>query len=217
MMKKFRLIPALLCGLISTPLLAQPQPYQMPMPGYGYQPRSMPAPVKPKPPSEVEQAGTILKEGLTKLVSFFKQNQAPSGQQIAVFLDREISPYFNFPYMAKWAAGSYYSRMSKPQRKALENELKTQFLSTMAQKLTSFSNQSVRYLPAKITGKGQVQLSIAISNRGGYPARLDFRMYKDKNGWKVYDVSANGSSALMYYRQYFRQKLQRQGLPTRYR
>ena len=216
-MKKFRLIPALLCGLISTPLLAQPQPYQMPMPGYGYQPRSMPAPVKPKPPSEVEQAGTILKEGLTKLVSFFKQNQASSGQQIAVFLDREISPYFNFPYMAKWAAGSYYSRMSKPQRKALENELKTQFLSTMAQKLTSFSNQSVRYLPAKITGKGQVQLSIAISNRGGYPARLDFRMYKDKNGWKVYDVSANGSSALMYYRQYFRQKLQRQGMPTRYR
>ena len=91
-MKKFRLIPALLCGLISTPLLAQPQPYQMPMPGYGYQPRSMPAPVKPKPPSEVEQAGAILQEGVTKLGAFFKQTQPPSGHQIAVVLDRDISP-----------------------------------------------------------------------------------------------------------------------------
>jgi phospholipid transport system substrate-binding protein len=48
---------------------------------------------------------------------------------------------------------------------------------------------------------------VAILQASGYPANLDFRFYRGKTGWKVFDVAANGSSALTYYRQYFARKM----------
>ncbi len=220
-MKKSLIVSACLSCLLVTSVNAQ-QPYRTPYAGYGHglPQQQMPAPrpaARQKKISEVEEAGAVLKEGLKKLLGFFSNNQVPNRQLIAAFLDKEIAPYFDFAYMTKWAAGGRYMRMSEQQKMMMEQQLKTQFLSTMAQKLSSFKNQRVKYLAPKVQGKGQVELSIAIMNRGGYPARLDFRLYKSKSGWKVYDVSANGSSALVYYRQYFRQQMQRQRMQSRYR
>ncbi|MCB1882186.1 MAG: ABC transporter substrate-binding protein, partial [Gammaproteobacteria bacterium] len=48
-----------------------------------------------------------------------------------------------------------------------------------------------------------------------YPARLDFRFYLAEDGWKVFDVAANGSSAVMHYRQQFRQMMRERMMPYR--
>lgn len=213
-MKISLLVTACLGCFAAAAVNAQPPAYYPPAMGYGHViPQHKPVtrmPQRQKKASDVEEAGIILKAGLNKLLGFFNSPRPPSREKIAEFLDKEIAPYFDFAYMAKWSAGSTYRRLSEQQKKKMESELRTQFLTTMAQKLSSFNQQSVRYLAPRITGRNQVELSIAISNAGSYPARLDFRLYKSGNGWKVYDVSANGSSALMYYRQYFRQKVQRQ-------
>lgn len=208
-MKKAFLVTACLSCLLVTAANAQPSQYR----GYGPTMQGkqpvMRAPAREKAVSEVEQAGAVLKAGLTKLMNFFQGSKPPTRAQIAVFLDKEIAPYFDFAYMTKWAAGSQYPRMTKKQKQRMESELRTQFLTTMAQKLSDFNRQTVRYLTPRIQSPNQIELSIAIGNPGSYPARLDFRLYKRGDTWKVYDVSANGSSALMYYRQYFRQKMQR--------
>jgi len=208
-MKKAFLVTACLSCLLVSVANAQPARYR----GYGpAMPGKSPvmrAPAREKAVSEVEQAGAVLKAGLTKLLNFFQGSKPPTRAQIAVFLDKEIAPYFDFAYMTKWAAGSQYPRMTDKQRARMQAQLRTQFLTTMAQKLSGFNQQTVRYLKPRIQSPRQIELSIAIANPGSYPARLDFRLYKSGDSWKVYDVSANGSSALMYYRQYFRQKMQR--------
>ncbi len=220
-MKKSLLISACLSCLVATAVQAQQPAYQMPARGHGYVMPQQPPVVRgyqrEKKVSEVQEAGVVLKAGLSKLLGFFNGRQAPTRAQIATFLDKEIAPYFDFDYMAKWAAGASYPRMSEQQKNKMGSELRTRFLVTMAQKLSSFNQQTVRYLAPRVTGRNKVELSIAIGNPGDYPARLDFRMYKAEDGWKVYDVSANGSSALVYYRQYFRQKMQRSRVPQYYR
>jgi len=210
------------CMLAICTSLAAQQPYQMPR--MGYQPTMPPPmsapPARPpqaRPRTEFEEASMILKAGLTRLINFFNTPTPPSREQIAVFLEKDIAPYFDFAYMSQWAAGPAFNRINDQQKKALETDIKAQFLSTMAQKLSNFSQQTVSYLSPRMTGRNQVELSISIGNPGNYPARLDFRLYKAAAGWKVFDVSANGSSALMYYRQYYRQKLQQQMMQTRYR
>ena len=50
-------------------------------------------------------------------------------------------------------------------------------------------------------------VTTAISGPRGYPTRLDFRFYKANNGWKVFDVMANGQSAVIHYRRQFRQTM----------
>ncbi|MGD2117925.1 MAG: ABC transporter substrate-binding protein [Chromatiales bacterium] len=201
---------------------AQPPDYRMPQMGYGgygaphaMQPARRPV-QQPQVAPEVAEAGAVLKAGIGKLLAFFQNTQSPSQQQLAEFLDREISPYFNFSYMAEWAVGPMKNRLNDQQMQEVENQLKAQFLTAMAQKLSSFDQQSVQYLAPKFNGPNQVTLSIAISNRGSYPARLDFRLYKG-SGWRVYDVSANGSSALMYYRNYFTRYLKMQMMQNRLR
>ena len=34
-------------------------------------------------------------------------------------------------------------------------------------------------------------------------SRLNFRFYWNDQGWRIFDVSANGASAVAYYRSYF--------------
>jgi phospholipid transport system substrate-binding protein len=41
---------------------------------------------------------------------------------------------------------------------------------------------------------------VILQNPGSYPARMEFRLYRSADGWKVFDVLAQGRSVLMYYR-----------------
>jgi phospholipid transport system substrate-binding protein len=45
-----------------------------------------------------------------------------------------------------------------------------------------------------------VNVTVGILQPGNYPSKLEFRMYRGKDGWKVYDVVANGRSAVAFYR-----------------
>ena len=49
---------------------------------------------------------------------------------------------------------------------------------------------------------------MAVLNPGSYPARLDFRLYRNGENWLVYDVSANGQSAIVHYRNQLMREVQ---------
>jgi phospholipid transport system substrate-binding protein len=159
--------------------------------------------------------GQILRQGMTKLLKFMRQEQGPSQQQIAMFVEREIAPYFDFEYMTQWVAGPMNRYMSDQERAEMVNSVKTMLLGTLTQRLTSYDNQDVRFYRPRRAGKNEVKVRIGILQAGGYPANVDFRFYRGAEGWKVFDVSANGSSALTYYRQHFsrqfRQRTQQGG------
>jgi phospholipid transport system substrate-binding protein len=57
---------------------------------------------------------------------------------------------------------------------------------------------------------------VGILQASGYPASIDFRFYQSNEGWKIFDVTANGNSALAYYRQYFNRQMAAQQMPRGY-
>jgi phospholipid transport system substrate-binding protein len=180
-------------------------------PHYGYARAPMHAP-------QMEQAGPaqVLREGMGKLLKFMRQPERPSQQAIAAFLQSEVAPYFDFAYMSNWVAGPMNRRMNDQQRMELAQSVKQMLLTTLAERLTSYENQDVRFYPPRRAGENEVKVRVAILQAGGYPANLDFRFYHSSSGWKVFDVAANGSSALSFYRQYFSRKLSaRQPMPRR--
>lgn len=202
-MKKVLMVTALLMTTAALPLQASPH--------YGYGQPPMPAP-------QVKQVGPdqVLREGMGKLLKYMRQAESPNQQAIAGFLQREIAPYFDFAYMSSWVAGPMNRRMNDQQRSELAQSVKQMLLTTLAERLTSFDNQDVRFYPPRRAGQNEVKVRVAILQAGGYPANLDFRFYRGKDGWKVFDVAANGSSALTFYRQYFARKMSaRQTMPRR--
>ncbi|NEV63312.1 MlaC/ttg2D family ABC transporter substrate-binding protein [Thiorhodococcus minor] len=216
-MKSRVLCSAALLVLASAPLAAQPQGYGLSAaPGYSAR---APAPYSGMPvrggaksmaASSEMQAVAALKEGMDKLLDFLAKGTAPNNLQVAAFLDREIAPYFDFDYMAQWVAGPAYQGMAPEEKKALAAQIESDFLSTLARNLIGYDGQKVRMLRPRRGARGSVSVNVAIMQAGGYPSRLEFRMSESDDGWKVYDVVANGQSAASYYRVRFQRTARQQ-------
>jgi phospholipid transport system substrate-binding protein len=192
----FGLSVALLLGTIGVAQAQPPYPYPpnaYPPGAYRPAPRVFPG----------EEAAEVLRQGMDKLLTFLGQKEKPNRLQVAAFLDREIAPYFDFGYMARWVAGPRYGMMTGEQRKALAAKLESRFLSALAGHLASYQGQQVRYFRPRMSPRGAVSVSVGILQPGTYPSKLIFRMYRSTAGWKVYDVIANGRSAAAYYRARF--------------
>ncbi len=151
---------------------------------------------------------TIVRAGVTKLTAFIKSGRAQDRDQALAFMKTEIEPYFDFSYMSRWAAGSAWKRMSPQQRATMQEQLKNSFMNTLAQKLVTYTDQPIRYFTPRGQGSNDVRVSAWIMQPNGIPTRLEFRFYRTGDQWKIFDVKAEGSSAVVYYRKQFRNLMQ---------
>ncbi len=149
----------------------------------------------------------ILQQGMGDLLKYLGGSQGKP-QQLEQYVNEKVAGHFDFAYMAKAAAGSMYRYMSEEQRKQMSDQIKKEFLSTMVQRLGSYNNQQVRIMSQHYSADGRTAtVTAGIIGPRGYPTRLDFRFYKSNEGWKVFDVMANGQSAVVHYRRQFRQSM----------
>ena len=167
-----------------------------------YGPTSYRAPVTDKAVSTNPAA--IVKAGVAKLQRFIKSGRAQDRAQARAFMAIEIEPYFDFEYMTRWAAGPAWRRMSPQQRARVEQELKESFMATLAEKLVTYTDQPIRYFTPRGQDTNDVRVNAWIMQPNGIPTRLEFRFYRREGDWKVFDVKAEGNSAVLYYRNKFR-------------
>jgi phospholipid transport system substrate-binding protein len=174
-------------------------------PGALYEPGYTPAPVTPD---------QVVRSGVDRLVGFLMGAQNPSPEAIREFLEREIAPSFDFAYMARWAAGPMYRRLSPAQHARMSEVLKGLFLSALAKNLGTYARPLPRVdvYPARASADGnQATVHARVVSHNGLFSRLNFRFYWNEHGWRIFDVSANGASAVAYYRTYFSEMFKRYG------
>jgi len=147
---------------------------------------------------------TIVKAGITKLTKFIRSGGAQDRAQAMTFLEAEVAPYFDFAYMTRWAAGPAWRTMSPEQRANMQSQLTKAFMTTLVQKLATYTNQPIRYFTPRGQDRNDVSVSAWIMQPNGIPTKLEFRFYKSKNGWKIFDVKAAGNSAVVHYRNQFK-------------
>lgn len=184
------------------------------VPNYGY---GAPYSGATAPMQQEAGPGEVLREGMTKLLKFLRQSQQSDPRAVAAFLESEIAPYFDFDYMADWAAGPMKRYMNEQQKQELGQKVKQMLLGTLAKRLGSYNNQDVRFYRPRAAGRNEVKARVSILQAGGYPANIDFRFYRSESGWKVFDVAANGNSALAYYRQHFMNEMRSKSPDSGYR
>lgn len=164
--------------------------------------------------SGLAQPAMVLRKGIETLTGYLDNNQGIQPGQLRQFLEQEIAPYFDFQRMAYWAAGPLNRYFTPEQRQRFNYLLKERFLAAMVEQLTSYHHTQLQYLrPRGSVAAGDVVLSVRIFGDNTYPVQLDFRLYRAEAGWKVYDVIANGNSAISYYRNEFSMMAGRYGIP----
>ncbi|MGB5180159.1 MAG: ABC transporter substrate-binding protein [Gammaproteobacteria bacterium] len=167
------------------------------------------------PQTAISAPEKIVRTGINKLTTFIRNGGAQNPEQARIFLESDVAPYFDFNYMARWAAGPAWRTMNPEQRARLQDKITLAFMTTLTEKLTSYTNQPIRYFTPRGQGSDDIRVSAWIMQPNGIPTKLEFRFYKGKDGWKIFDVKAGGNSAVVYYRQQFR-NLYRPGMQTRY-
>ncbi len=149
----------------------------------------------------------LLRNAVDKLRAFMAQSDASDEMKMAVFLETEITPLFDFAYMTQWAAGRSFAGMSDSEKASMEGEIKRLFLSALAKGLGgSYADSRLYITHARPVGKKEVQVGLRVLRRNGPPASMKFRFYLGDDGWKIFDVIAFNSSAVMYFRSRFAQR-----------
>ncbi len=167
----------------------------------------------PQETSGLEEPARVLRAGVEALTGYLGNNQGVPPEQLRAFLEQEIVPYFDFNRMAFWAAGSVNRQLNPEQRHKLTAMLKERFLQAMAEQLSGYKHSRIQYLrPRGNPRRGNVTLGVRVFGAESYPVQIDFKLYRGKNGWKVYDVVANGVSAVNHYRNEFSQLVGRYGV-----
>ena len=194
----------LFCAILSTVAMAQGDPYHR----YPSASRA-PAPVQTTLGPE-----QVLRRGIDRLTGFLLGAQEASPKQVRAFIDDEVAPYFDFPYMARWAAGPLYRQLDAGQRANLTRKLRELFLDALARNLGSYRrpmpNLTVyRARPGR--WRNEVRVGTLVTQKDAPSVRLDFRFYRGRGGWRIFDVTANGTSAVTYYRDYFTSLIRREG------
>lgn len=178
------------------PLMLQAAPYYPPQDALG-----------------LEQPARVLRAGVETLTGYLDNNHGIPPQQLRAFIEQEIAPYFDFERMATWAAGPLNRYLNPDQRVRLNLMQKERFIQAMVEQLAGYRQSRIQYLPPRGNPeRGDVTLGVRVFGVDSYPVQLDFRLYRGSQGWRVYDVLANGVSAVAHYRNEYAELTHRYGL-----
>lgn len=151
----------------------------------------------------------VIRTALDKITTFSSNSDKVNPMKLRGFIENEIIPHFDFDNMSHWITGRYARNMSDKEKENFQRTLRETFLSSLSKHLGSFDPQNtrVRFNPVRYRGASEAFVSTSVYRPDTQAVRLDFRMKREANDWKIIDVKANGSSAVIYYRKHFMSQL----------
>ncbi len=164
-------------------------------------------------PYYVATPDQLIRQGVNRLTGFLMGVENASPEAVREFVEMELAGFFDFEYMSRWAAGPFYRRLSDAQKAAMTAKMKDMFLGAVAQHLGSQQLPLSRVdvypaRPGRTVNESDVLTQVFTHNSR---MQLNFRFYWSQTGWKVFDVSANGASAVAFYRRFFNNIFRRYG------
>ncbi|QDF95722.1 hypothetical protein CJ010_03715 [Azoarcus sp. DD4] len=161
-------------------------------------------------------AADVLVKGVTdEVLAILRQDKAlQSGDRHKAvrLIDEKIAPHFDFHRMTSLAVGPTWRQTSFEQREALAREFRTLLVRTYANALTAYRDQTVSFKPT--TGPreaGDVTVRSQINQPGATPIALDYRLSRNGDSWKVFDVAVDNVSLVTSYRGNFAAELGKGG------
>ena len=141
-----------------------------------------------------------------------KAIQAGDVGRVIALVDTKVMPSVNFETMTRSAVGPQWRSATPEQRKRLQDEFKTLLVRVYAGALTQIKDQNVevtKTLPVPSSPQVVVQTEV----RGkGEPIKLDYRLDKINDEWKIIDVNVGGIWLVTSYRSQFATEIGTGGL-----
>jgi ABC-type transporter MlaC component len=173
-------------------------------------------PIKIAMATELTDPRLTLQQGLQNLLALHQQiTPATDRNALMTKLEQQVLPYFDFALMANWVAAPYRNQLSPSQMQNLTRYLQALFLTALARNLGEGGTEYSFMLHEPLFNlqrPNEVMVKVQIYRGENKLTLVDFRLYHDQQRWKIFDVSAYGTSAMLYYRNLLEQQIQQHGL-----
>jgi len=142
-----------------------------------------------------------------------KQELQASPGKIYDLVEHVVLPRFDFQRMSRLVLGKYWPRASDSEKSAFVNAFREMLVRTYATALLNYSGQEIVYLPVQRNASSdEVTVNTQVQSSGALPIPIDYRLYRDGDDWKVFDVSIDGISLVSNYRSSFASQIRRHKL-----
>jgi len=149
---------------------------------------------------------------LTKVLSN-KEKLKANPKLLYNLIRADILPYIDFVRMSRSILGKHWRKATKVEQKAFSKEFTELLIRTYGTALLGYSGQEIEYKPAQLKNKGKVAIvRTKVPNSGSAPVSIDYRLYDNKNSWKVVDIKIGSVSLVSNYRTNFAAHISRNGL-----
>lgn len=184
-----KLLTALLALLISTPLFAEHNPQH------------------------------LVQTTSEKMLSVLSERRAEveeSSDLLIQITDEIISPYFDFARISRLALGKYWRKATPEQQKVFSKEFHLLLLRTYSKALLTMGSEEIHYPKPKASRRAdRITIPTLVKKEGSSnPVAINYRLYRKKEQWKVYDIAINGVSLVANYRKQFATQVKRKGVES---
>ena len=141
-----------------------------------------------------------------------KAIQAGDQSRVVALVDAKVMPSVNFEVATRSAVGPQWRTATPEQRTKLQTEFKALLLRLYAGALTQLKDQTVE-VTKTLPVSGSTQVVVQTEVRGkGEPIKLDYRLDKLGDAWKIIDVNVGGIWLVQNYRSQFAGELTKGGI-----
>lgn len=132
--------------------------------------------------------------------------------RINALVDAKVMPHVNFQKMTASAVGRHWRSATPEQREKLQAEFKSLLVRVYSGALTQVKDQTVA-ITKTLAVPQSTQVVVQSEVRGkGEPIKLDYRLDKFADAWKIIDVNVGGIWLVTSYRSQFAPVLGKGGI-----
>jgi len=157
----------------------------------------------------------LIKQVSTEVIDTVKSDkaiQAGDVGKIIALVDAKVMPHVNFQRMTASAVGRHWRAATPEQQRRLQDEFKTLIVRTYAGALTQVKDQTVQLKPLRAAAEDtEVVVRTEVKGKGD-SIQLDYRLEKNGNAWKIFDVNVLGVWLVEQYKSSFAQEIGASGV-----
>jgi len=142
-----------------------------------------------------------------------RQELLSSPQKLNEFVAQVVMPHVDFERMTASAVGRGWRSASAEQQQRITREFRNLLTRTYAGAIQSLRDQKIRLKPFRgDANDSEVVVRTELLVSKGDPISLDYRLARQGEGWKIYDINIAGVWLVETYRNQFASEINARGI-----
>lgn len=142
-----------------------------------------------------------------------KEIQAGNQKKILEMVEAKVLPYVDSQRMTALAAGRHWREASPEQKQRLSEEFRDLLVYTYSGAISQVRDQKLEFKPFRADpADTEVEVRSQVIQPRGEPIQLNYRLAKEGNSWKIYDVNVMGAWLVASYKNSFATEISKNGI-----